>query len=80
MIGSTGLMNREEWVQRAACAASFPEIFFPTVGASIEDALRVCGGCPVRIACLKYALDHNEIHGVWGGVSSTDRLKYRRVL
>lgn len=31
-----------------------------------------------RAQCLRYALVHNEIHGVWGGLSETERRELQR--
>ena len=35
--------------------------------AGIERARQLCGGCPVRVACLARALANHEPWGVWGG-------------
>ena len=34
----------------------------------------VCGRCPVREACLAYALDARELWGIWGGLDPEERL------
>jgi len=34
--------------------------------------------CPIRNQCLAYALKHNEVHGIWGGMSYVERRKLRR--
>jgi len=34
--------------------------------------------CPFRDQCLKYAIDHHESYGVWGGTSERDRRKLHR--
>lgn len=31
-------------------------------------AARQCHACPLLLACMRYALDADEQHGVWGGV------------
>lgn len=38
---------------------------------------RACARCPVRDACLEWALDHDEV-GVWGGTSQIARTAIRR--
>jgi WhiB family redox-sensing transcriptional regulator len=52
------------------------EEFFPNAGEPHHRAVAVCRQCPVRRACLDYALDHNE-YGVWGGTSETQRRQIR---
>jgi WhiB family redox-sensing transcriptional regulator len=49
------------------CLGSDPDLFFAEAPADVEAAKAVCGGCPVRPACLAAALDRHEPWGVWGG-------------
>ena len=42
-----------------------------------EEAKSICALCPVRQACLEFALTTREKHGVWGGLTERER---RRVL
>lgn len=58
-----------------ACRAAEPSSFFPVDGAGVELAKKVCAGCPVRSACLEYAIANRIDHGVWGGES--ERARYR---
>ena len=37
------------------------------------EALKYCTPCPVRWQCLKYALKHPGIDGIWGGTARWDR-------
>ncbi len=55
-----------------------PEVFFPTDGLGVQRAAAVCGRCPVREACLDYALDNHIQHGVFGGESERSRERLRR--
>ncbi len=55
--------------QRALCAQTDPEAFFPEKGGSTREAKRICLGCEVRSECLEYALRHDERFGIWGGLS-----------
>lgn len=43
-----------------------------------DQAKKQCAGCPVLTACLQYALDNREEHGVWGGTSPQDRARLMR--
>lgn len=72
---STGPMG---WQERALCAQTDPEAFFPEKGGSTREAKRVCTGCEVRAECLEYALDNDERFGIWGGLSERERRKLRR--
>ena len=66
------------WQQRALCAQTDPEAFFPEKGGSTREAKRVCQACEVRLECLEYALAHDERFGIWGGMSERERRKLRR--
>ncbi len=63
----------KDWRDRALCAQTDPEIFFPDKGESTAAAKRVCRACDVRAECLQDALDHHERFGVWGGLSERER-------
>ena len=51
------------WQERALCAQTDPEAFFPEKGGSTREAKRVCLSCDVRSQCLEYALAHDERFG-----------------
>jgi WhiB family transcriptional regulator, redox-sensing transcriptional regulator len=61
------------WVERARCRNVDPAVFFPSDGPGVQAAQRYCAECPVREACLEYALENHIQHGVWGGVSERGR-------
>ncbi len=44
------------WQERALCAQTDPEAFFPEKGGSTREAKKVCLACDVRGECLEYAL------------------------
>jgi WhiB family transcriptional regulator, redox-sensing transcriptional regulator len=66
------------WQDRALCAQTDPDAFFPEKGGSTREAKKVCRGCEVRAECLEYALDHDERHGIWGGMSERERRRLQR--
>lgn len=66
------------WQDDALCAQTDPEAFFPDKGGSTAAAKRVCGACPVRLACLDYALDTEQRFGIWGGLSERERRRVKR--
>jgi WhiB family redox-sensing transcriptional regulator len=73
--GSPRPLGLREWVAEAACARVGGD-WFPDprrrVDVSLEKA--ICGGCPVRQECLAYALDAGEPFGIWGGLTTDERL------
>lgn len=68
----------EEWQERALCAQTDPEAFFPEKGGSTREAKRICLGCEVRDECLEYALANDERFGIWGGLSERERRRLKR--
>ena len=71
------------WRDSAACLTSDTELFFPigVTGPAIpqlEEAKRVCAGCPVRAICLDWAIRVGVDHGVWGGLSGEERRSLKR--
>lgn len=62
------------WQDRALCARTDPEAFFPDRGGSAQAAKRICRSCPVREQCLEYALENDERFGIWGGLSASERM------
>ena len=66
------------WQERALCAQTDPEAFFPEKGGSTREAKKVCTTCEVRTECLDYALAHDERFGIWGGLSERERRKLKR--
>ena len=66
------------WQERALCAQTDPEAFFPEKGGSTREAKKVCLSCDVRAECLEYALAHDERFGIWGGLSERERRKLKK--
>lgn len=80
MVGSQliGQFRHEPWMERALCREiPDPDAFYPLPGDSktAADAKAVCRLCDVREDCLSYALQHQEVHGVWGGLTPRARNK-----
>ncbi|TQK76222.1 transcription factor WhiB [Rarobacter incanus] len=76
--GDEGYDTVESWQDRALCAQTDPEAFFPEKGGSTREAKRVCVRCEVKAECLEYALEHDERFGIWGGLSERERRKLKR--
>lgn len=80
LLGSGFFMD---WRHRAACLTEDPELFFPIGNTGpalmqITEAKKVCRRCDVREACLQWALDAGQDHGVWGGLSEDERRAMKR--
>ena len=67
-----------DWTERALCAQTDPEAFFPEKGGSTREAKKVCLGCDVRSECLEYALMNDERFGIWGGLSERERRRLKK--
>lgn len=79
------------WQDLAACLGMNTDLFFPreNIGGPREGrgitgerdracaAKEVCSGCPVRLECLEFAIDH-DCTGIWGGMDYRERLRYAR--
>lgn len=75
--------EHDRWRLQASCRDVDPDLFFPvgTTGMALEQidaAKEVCNGCPVREACLDFALATNQDSGVWGGTAEDERRTIRR--
>jgi WhiB family redox-sensing transcriptional regulator len=73
-----GLPPELAWQERALCAQTDPEAFFPEKGGSTREAKRVCMSCEVRAECLDYALAKDERFGIWGGLSERERRRVKK--
>jgi WhiB family redox-sensing transcriptional regulator len=83
VVGAFGEVEDDQepdWQERALCAQTDPEAFFPETGGSTREAKRICSGCEVRAECLEYALAHDERFGIWGGLSERERRRLRRAI
>lgn len=78
LLGANLAGNVGEWYERALCREVDGEIFYPEKGGTVEPAKAVCRNCEVRRECLSDALDRNDQHGVWGGLSEKERRQLKR--
>lgn len=65
----------------AACRQPGVDVawFFPERGRPTGRAKKVCAGCPAQLDCLEFALSAgDQLHGVWGGLSQTERRRLLR--
>lgn len=73
----------QAWRKRAACRGLEASLFHPVDidghdDDAAESAKAICQRCPVREACLEYALSAPENHGVWGGLTARERRRELR--
>jgi WhiB family redox-sensing transcriptional regulator len=53
-----------------------PDDWFPEKK-PLARVKRICGACPVRLACLGFALGNGIEFGIWGGLSVDERHELR---
>jgi WhiB family transcriptional regulator, redox-sensing transcriptional regulator len=61
------------WRARGACRSVDPELFFPAPSEPADEAVALCRTCEVQGACLAWALDVGDCHGVWGATTARER-------
>ena len=64
----------------AACQTADPDLFFGPDGERERDRQRreaqakaICAGCPIRAACLTFALNTRQNFGIWGAANEAER-------
>ncbi len=84
LVSAQARWHGTDWRAEASCSRSeVASLFFP-VGVTgpaeqqIVDAKAVCEQCPVREACLEFAITTNQEYGIWGGTSEDERRVLRR--
>lgn len=60
-------------MEDAACREVPTRWFFPTSDEAERRAVALCRHCPVREACLRFAVEHEQWHGIWGGTGERER-------
>ena len=71
----------DTWQRHAACRGPASALFYPPAAAETRPeresrehrAKAICADCPVQVPCLTFALETREPHGVWGGLTETER-------
>ncbi len=72
------LLHRPEWQAYGACRGESIETFMPGRGGNFVIAKELCGRCTVRQECLEFALDDDELVGMWGGTTERERRRMRQ--
>lgn len=61
---------------RVPCQDTDPEVWFPEgAGPNYKIARAFCNRCPVRNLCLDYAIENEELIGMFGGLTPKERFK-----
>jgi WhiB family transcriptional regulator, redox-sensing transcriptional regulator len=63
----------DAWRTRGVCQNVDPETFFPAPSEPADAAVSLCRTCDVQGACLAWALEVGDCHGVWGGTTPRER-------
>jgi len=66
-------VDRPAWQSSSACREHPDVDFFVDRAEDAQAAKAVCAGCSVRRECLAHAIEHDERHGIWGGLSPRQR-------
>jgi WhiB family transcriptional regulator, redox-sensing transcriptional regulator len=61
------------WRTRGVCQGVDPETFFPAPSEPADAAIALCRSCDVQGACLAWALEVGDCHGVWGATTPRER-------
>jgi WhiB family transcriptional regulator, redox-sensing transcriptional regulator len=74
--------DSRSWWALAACQTASPELFFPVTETGpaqlqVARAKAICADCRVRLDCLDYAMSTHQVHGIWGGLSESERRSRR---
>jgi WhiB family redox-sensing transcriptional regulator len=76
----SGAAHKLAWQKLGACRGADDNDYYPDRGsrARVRQAKATCAVCPVAAVCLDWAMETNEQHGVWGGLTRRERAELRR--
>ena len=66
------------WMDQGRCAEVGNDEWFPEKGGSTREAKAICAQCEVKAECLAYALETDQAHGIWGGLTVHQRRRLKR--
>ena len=67
-----------EFVGKAACKGMEVNLFFPSTGVISRAVAVVCSNCEVKVQCEEFAVNNDNIQGIWGGTNEADRRRKRK--
>lgn len=68
--------GNRDFMRLGSCVSTGnPDQWFPRTGGrdAAKMAARICRHCWVKAECLTYALNADEQHGIWGGLTPQQR-------
>jgi WhiB family redox-sensing transcriptional regulator len=63
------------WITAGLCGQVGGDMWFIKTGGNAEPSKAVCGRCPVTAVCLAWAIDTDQLYGIWGGMTRTERTR-----
>jgi WhiB family redox-sensing transcriptional regulator len=77
-------LKRLDWIDEGICrdykspddwylGGEYAPMLTGGYNAETSRAIAICRTCPVMAECARYAIEHNEVHGVWGSLTPYDR-------
>lgn len=88
-VHGRAVLRIKEFAVGAACRGESLTTFYPgrdgEVGGwnredadNVAKAKAVCKECGVSAECLDYAIEFEEVYGIWGGLTTRERNKVRK--
>ncbi len=73
--------DSENWWHAAACRGPNQRVFYPPSAGEPRREKRfrerrakaICDSCLVQADCLEHAIVQREQHGIWGGMTESER-------
>lgn len=66
------MTSDDSWRRQGLCGQVGGDFFFPEKRGETRQAKRICEGCPVKVTCWDWAVEHQQVYGVWGGASEQE--------
>jgi len=67
------------WKLSGSCSrTAHPDLWYSSSRQEQKAAQRICYRCPVLSKCLIYAFEHDEVFGIWGGMTEAERRNVKK--
>jgi WhiB family redox-sensing transcriptional regulator len=64
-----------DWATYGACNYQPRNLMYTKGAKRVQKAKKVCATCPVAAECLEWAIENDEIFGIWGGMTRRERMQ-----